>query len=570
VAVDAQAILAALRAQPSITGATIVGDGSAIVIDFGARTASRVWALRLAWQPAFRALPQVFVRDMAAGFPLAHVSYGGEICYTTNEGVAVDSSRPVDIAIAAADEAIQTLEAAYARQATGDMDQLLDEWEGYWSSLPDAVLVQTHVPFVGPAREIRAHVLSVRGHRRCVGFTEHGAPRSGYGGRLALAPFEVLPALYLPLESAVPAPSRRRPLSPSAIASWVALASAPNQTTAQRFLRAQRHRVDEAYILLSQPRPGRTMRAAFGIGFHGRPARHPLLEPSPGWKITPLVPQRHERDYLIQRGGAQADLSTHQVAIVGCGAVGSRVAEFMALAGVGRLILVDPDSLSADNLFRHVLPADAIPMGKADARKVSLERRLPGIQVVAEVSAASTWPPTWATESLSGVVLAIGDPYIERQLVRQFHASAPPGLPLVTGWMEPHGLGGHALLTNAGRPGCLECLYRNPDGGSRSAPKIGFAVPGSSAGLNLTGCAGAFTPYSALDATQTAVLVSRMMVTALLGGESLMYTCWWGDGTAYRGMGFQTRPWFDTLDATAAREAAERFSQCPCPVCGGT
>ena len=44
-----------------------------------------------------------------------------------------------------------------------------------------------------------------------------------------------------------------------------------------------------------------------------------------------------------------------QIAIIGLGSGGSAVADMLARAGVGRLTLVDPDELTADNVKRHVL-----------------------------------------------------------------------------------------------------------------------------------------------------------------------------------------------------------------------
>ncbi|MBS7690741.1 ThiF family adenylyltransferase [Pseudomonas lalucatii] len=50
--------------------------------------------------------------------------------------------------------------------------------------------------------------------------------------------------------------------------------------------------------------------------------------------------------YMRERGGASLELLGKQVAVLGCGAVGSVVADALAAAGVGKLILVDQDEYS--------------------------------------------------------------------------------------------------------------------------------------------------------------------------------------------------------------------------------
>lgn len=569
-AVTPEAFRRALLALPELTAATVTSTGTNLGIDLEAQTASRTWSLRLIWSRAEQRLPTVSVRIMDGTFPLAHVNYYGEVCFTSNEGVAVDLTRPVEIVTYSVANALRTLEATFARHAEGDDSELLDEWEGYWGSLPGGYPVEVHLSIAGQAREIQAFAMSQNGCRRCMGFAERESKRPVYGARLILADFDPVRALYLPLATPVLAPSRSRPLGRSSVASWLQHASPTDSAVAERFFRSLSHRVDEAYVLFSQPRPNQQQPAAFGVGFYGKAARHPLLDATHGWKVSPIAVNRHDRAYLTRRGGGWPDLRNRQIAVVGCGAVGARVAEHLALGGVGRLVLVDPEALHADNLFRHVLPGDAVRMNKAHALKIAFERRLPGLEVIEDQNRVTQWPPAWATPSLSGVVLAIGDPYLERQLTRQFHATAPPGLPLVTCWMEPYGLGGHATLTVAGQPACLECLYRNAHGASLCGPKTAFAEPGPGFGQNLTGCGGAFTPYSAADATQTALIATRMLVATLLGALPSHYACWRGDAREFHDRGLRTSPWFDELDEAASHRAAREFSRCPCPVCGGT
>ena len=64
--------------------------------------------------------------------------------------------------------------------------------------------------------------------------------------------------------------------------------------------------------------------------------------------------------------------SSVSVAVIGCGSGGSTIADMLAKAGMGKLVLVDPDKLESGNLKRHVLTMDYVGMNKAEAMGIYL------------------------------------------------------------------------------------------------------------------------------------------------------------------------------------------------------
>lgn len=89
-------------------------------------------------------------------------------------------------------------------------------------------------------------------------------------------------------------------------------------------------------------------------------------------------------------GWDQERLRAATAIVVGVGALGNEVAKNLALAGVGRLVLCDPDLVATSNLSRAVLfgPGDAGPrdgegMAKVEVAAGSLRRLVPGIAVEA-------------------------------------------------------------------------------------------------------------------------------------------------------------------------------------------
>jgi hypothetical protein len=93
----------------------------------------------------------------------------------------------------------------------------------------------------------------------------------------------------------------------------------------------------------------------------------------------PVVPAPPLRQRLTPD---HALLATKQVAIIGCGSLGSKVATSLARCGVGRFVLVDDDILSPDNLVRHDLDWRSVGLHKVDALAKRLDLVRPMTDVI--------------------------------------------------------------------------------------------------------------------------------------------------------------------------------------------
>lgn len=82
----------------------------------------------------------------------------------------------------------------------------------------------------------------------------------------------------------------------------------------------------------------------------------------------------------------QEKLKASHILIVGAGGLGCAASQYLASAGVGKIILVDFDTISLSNLQRQILYTDA-DMGKpkAEVAKVRLQSINPNIEVQAVV-----------------------------------------------------------------------------------------------------------------------------------------------------------------------------------------
>ena len=87
---------------------------------------------------------------------------------------------------------------------------------------------------------------------------------------------------------------------------------------------------------------------------------------------------RYHRQTLLPGFGeeGQKKLLNSKALIIGCGALGTVIANMLARAGVGHLVIVDRDFIELTNLQRQVLfdesdVRDAIPKAEAAKRKIA-------------------------------------------------------------------------------------------------------------------------------------------------------------------------------------------------------
>jgi molybdopterin-synthase adenylyltransferase len=169
------------------------------------------------------------------------------------------------------------------------------------------------------------------------------------------------------------------------------------------------------------------------------------------------------------------------------------------------------------------------------------------------------------------IVSALGNPTAELALNARVR-ELDDGPPLVFAWLEPLGIGGHALLTGSGRtPGCFACLYAPPDKAVAALHnRASFAAPGQPFHRSLVGCGNVYTPYGSLDAAQTAQIAARLALDVLTGRDQRSrLRSWKGDSQAFLAEGFQIAARYElTADQLASQET--HYPSPRCPVCGAT
>jgi hypothetical protein len=77
----------------------------------------------------------------------------------------------------------------------------------------------------------------------------------------------------------------------------------------------------------------------------------------------------------LRAGPSAAKLADVSVVVVGAGAIGSFLCDLLARAGVGTIVVYDPDLVRPGNLIRHLANAELVGMPKPEAVKSAIESR---------------------------------------------------------------------------------------------------------------------------------------------------------------------------------------------------
>jgi len=169
--------------------------------------------------------------------------------------------------------------------------------------------------------------------------------------------------------------------------------------------------------------------------------------------------ERYSRQILFAGIGAEGQrrLAAARVAIIGCGATGSALANLLARAGVGTLRIIDRDFVEPSNLQRQSLfdekdASDSLPKAIAAARKLTAFNS----QIVVEPKVEDLVPAN-IEASLEGMSLLLDgtDNFETRYLINDY--AIDRSLP----WIYSAAVGSYAVTLNVlpGQTACLACLF---------------------------------------------------------------------------------------------------------------
>ncbi len=225
--------------------------------------------------------------------------------------------------------------------------------------------------------------------------------------------------------------------------------------------------------------------------------------------LTSEEEARYARQIVIPEIGkeGQEKLKSSKVLIIGAGGLGSPSAMYLACAGVGRIGIVDDDTVSISNLQRQILHgSDRLGMKKVESARRTLDRLNSHVHVVTYDAKLSE---KGAQEIIAGYDLVVDavDNLKTRYIVNDVCQEL--GKPLIeAGVMQFDGM---VLTILPGKGPCFRCVFPSPP------PEDVAGTPGTPRGMGILGpIPGIIGCVQAVEAVKVLLDIGSLLVGRLL------------------------------------------------------
>jgi len=523
-------------------------------------------------------LPKISIENAADYQAMGHIDWHGDVCYIDKQGLVVDYNRPEDLIKYCVDEALDTLDENFNDP---HRVELQNDFKSYWESVPSLGFKTTcFVSYDGNVKELTAYRDSKNERKAkkmtCLAVVEddHGIVNYYYLIN-TLRGKKAEKSIYIPLDKSITAPSPKQLWTAADIAN-VFEGSATTTIKEIALDLAKKQKWSNYFtIIFSHPRSD-SGHVLWGVQFHRKDtAPHPLIDPKADWDVSPLLLSLHNKEHLLERSANTENLDKKKVGIVGCGSIGSGIAVQLAKAGIGELHLIDFDKMEVENIYRHTLGATALNnetdgLYKTNALRYRIESDIPYTKIVNfNDHLLNLTVQKGFFEYFDAIVITTGD-FTCELVFNRLHktlSNISKIVPVIYAWQDGFGIGGHSIcVSNNKVSGCLECLYTDVDG-FKPHPKTSFIKYGQTISKHLGGCSGVFTPYSFLDASETALLATRMTLDALQGKVVNEIRSWKGSDEQLKAEGHSPSIWYGKSPEHFIKDNSNYISE-NCSICG--
>lgn len=231
--------------------------------------------------------------------------------------------------------------------------------------------------------------------------------------------------------------------------------------------------------------------------------------------VVRTLVQRADAGWVHGRG---QDVRTRRLlgataVVIGCGSVGAPVAYALAQAGVGHLILVDPEALTWPNVGRHPLGATAVGRNKANALAERLQADYPHLLV--EYRACGLHQLIAHNGDLlaaADMIVAATGNWVAESALNRWHVRQGRGRPVVYGWTETHACAGHAVAIGQ-EDGCLQCHI-----GRTGVPELKAVEwpDGGDMAQEEPACGAHYQPYGPVELAYVNAMIAEVALDCLL------------------------------------------------------
>ncbi|NYT16433.1 MAG: HesA/MoeB/ThiF family protein [Methanomicrobiales archaeon] len=189
--------------------------------------------------------------------------------------------------------------------------------------------------------------------------------------------------------------------------------------------------------------------------------------------LTEREIERYSRQIAFIGEEGQERLKAAHVVLAGAGGLGCPAALYLAVAGLGRLTIIDSDQVEMTNLNRQILHWEQdIGRNKTVSARDKLQAVNPDM-VIDDVCEVVTGQNAKALTRQATLIIDALDNFPARYALNL--AALVHGIPCIHGAVS--GYDGHLTTVIPGETACLQCIFPNPPGGSE------FPIIGTTAGI---------------------------------------------------------------------------------------
>lgn len=241
---------------------------------------------------------------------------------------------------------------------------------------------------------------------------------------------------------------------------------------------------------------------------------------------------------LLNRGGDGKDAKWNNVAIIGCGSLGSLLADMLLLSGTSSYVLNDNEILRFENIARHSRGYWYEGCYKVNAIKFGLEKHNPNIKCQCYTDDAHIFLDQKADilNSCDVIFVAVASFPVEHHICKLVNKGTITK-PVVILWVEPYSLGGHALIIKKSQD-LFEELFE------QSTFDFRYSLVSNSSSLlkREAGCQSTYMPYSGFNLQMFITNIIERVMTETLCKKGNYILTWCGRLSTSADYGIQLTP----------------------------
>lgn len=286
-------------------------------------------------------------------------------------------------------------------------------------------------------------------------------------------------------------------------------------------------------------------------------------------RLQPLEVRRVDKQFLMMRTAQTDEVTNKKILVVGCGSIGGYLIWELAKSGFEDLTIVDNDSLSDENIFRHLLGMEYVSMYKCVAMEEYIRKNIPRVSIksLAEKCEDVVLDEYISLKEYDMIISVTGNHNFNRWL-NSYMFNNKIDIPVVYAWNEVYGIGNHVAYFRYGNSGCYDCLFGRDDQTGEIYDKSSYCKSGQKVVQNAGGCGKTYVPYGDVISLKTVLLCLDIIKDVFAGKlETNLLVSAKGDDSFFRKKGLEISGRYYRQKESIKRLTGEQLLNTECGVC---